>query len=212
MRWPAFLERAQADFLRIPTRAERRPLVGIVGEIYVRCNPFANSRVVEAIEALGGEAWLSPVSEWILYTAWVERYLARKQGVGPLQALGLLAKWRYYTGTERSMTRRLGPLLGDRIEPSMDAIMRAGGALLPPEFQGESVVTVGRAILFGEAGADLVVNCAPFGCMHGNITSAVLEQAGGLTRVPVVNVSYDGAGDNAVLAAFMHEARRRARG
>jgi predicted nucleotide-binding protein (sugar kinase/HSP70/actin superfamily) len=209
MDWPAFLEGAMVDFLRIPVRPRRRPLVGIVGEIYVRCNPFANSRIVDTIEKLGGEVWLSPISEWILYTAWVERYLARRRGLGPLKSLPLALKWRYFTGTEKAMTRRLGPLLGDRTEPSMDEIMRAGSALLPPEFQGESIVSVGRAILFGEAGADLVVNCAPFGCMHGNITSAVFEQSGDRTRAPVVNVSYDGTGDNAVLNAFMHEARRR---
>jgi predicted nucleotide-binding protein (sugar kinase/HSP70/actin superfamily) len=209
MRWPGFLEKAMAEFQKVPVRREPRPLVGIVGEIYVRCNPFANGRIVETIERLGGEAWLSPVSEWILYTAWIERFLARKRGEGPLKLLALAAKWKYFTGTEEAMSRRLTPLLGDRTEPPMDDIMRAGGALLPVEFQGESVVTIGRAVLFGERGADLVVNCAPFGCMHGNITSAVFEQAKDRTRVPVVNVSYDGTGDNSVLGAFMHEARQR---
>jgi len=209
MRWASFLAAAMADFLKIPVRREPRPLVGIVGEIYVRCNPFANSGVVNAVERLGGEAWLSPVSEWIVYTAWVERYLARKRKTGPLKSLPLALKWRYLTGTERAMLRRLGPLLGDRMEPSMEDIIRAGGPLLPQEFQGESIVTLGRAILFGEQGADLVINCAPFGCMHGNITSAVLEQTRDRTRAPVVDISYDGTGDNSILNAFMHEAWRR---
>jgi len=209
MRWPAFLEEAMGEFLRIPVGPGPRPLVGIVGEIYVRCNPFANGRLVETIERLGGEAWLSPVSEWILYTAWVERYLARRGGGGPVKLASLAAKWAYLTGTLKTMERRLGPLLGDRREPSMDEIMRACGDTLPPEFQGESTVTVGRAVLFGERGADLVVNCAPFGCMHGNITAAVFEQERPTVRVPVVNMSYDGTGDNALLSAFMHEARQR---
>lgn len=209
MRWPAFLERAMAEFCRVPVRSERRPLVGIVGEIYVRCNPFANGRIVETIEGLGGEAWLSPVSEWIFYTAWIERFLARKRRSGPRERLALAGKWAYFTRSEGAMSRRLSPLLGDRAEPPMGDIMRAGGAFLPPEFQGESVVTVGRAVLFGERGADLVINCAPFGCMHGNITAAVFEQEAGRIPVPVVNMSYDGTGDNSVLEAFMHEARRR---
>ncbi len=211
MAWAPFLEEAMTDFLRIPTRQESRPLVGIVGEIYVRCNPFANGGVINAVEKLGGEIWLAPVAEWILYTAWIERYLSRIKKRGLRKTLEIAAKWKYFSVTEHKIYRRLGPLLGERIEPSMDDIIKAAGDLLPPDFQGESILTVGRAVLFGESGADLVINCSPFGCMHGNITNAVFEQMRDVDRVPVVNISYDGTEEHSVLNAFMYEAWRKKR-
>ena len=51
------------------TGGPRKPLVGIVGEIYVRNNVFANEHVVRSIEKLGAEAWMAPLTEWVLFTS-----------------------------------------------------------------------------------------------------------------------------------------------
>ena len=45
-----------------------KPVIGMVGEIYTRANKFSNENVVLEVEALGGEAWMPPIAEWILYT------------------------------------------------------------------------------------------------------------------------------------------------
>ncbi len=42
-------------------------MIGVVGEIYIRSNRFSNEDVVRQIERLGGEAWVAPISEWLLY-------------------------------------------------------------------------------------------------------------------------------------------------
>ena len=41
--------------------------MGLVGEIYIRANNFSNEDVVREMEALGGEVWMPPIGEWILY-------------------------------------------------------------------------------------------------------------------------------------------------
>ncbi len=46
---------------KVKISRERKPLVGIVGEIYVRVNTFTNGKLIETVEAAGGEAWLSPL-------------------------------------------------------------------------------------------------------------------------------------------------------
>ena len=46
---------------------DRKPLIGIIGEIFVRSNKFSNEDIVRKIETHGGEAWLAPVEEWIYY-------------------------------------------------------------------------------------------------------------------------------------------------
>ncbi len=62
--------------------------------------------------------------------------------------------------------------------------------------------------MFKRDGAELIVNCAPFGCMHGNITSALFNQAADEFDVPVVNIAYDGVGDaNSVVKTFIEATR-----
>ena len=41
-------------------RSKPRPLIGVIGETYVRCNEFANNFLARSIERLGGEAFYSP--------------------------------------------------------------------------------------------------------------------------------------------------------
>ena len=54
-------------FLAIPRTGEQKPVVGIVGEIYIRSNRFGNNDLVRKVEEFGGEAWLAPITEWITY-------------------------------------------------------------------------------------------------------------------------------------------------
>jgi hypothetical protein len=44
-----------------------RPIIGLVGEIYVRSNRFSNLNVIGEVERMGGEVWMAPVYEWFLY-------------------------------------------------------------------------------------------------------------------------------------------------
>ncbi|MBN1222138.1 MAG: hypothetical protein JXB23_02735 [Candidatus Aminicenantes bacterium] len=209
MNWGEFLIEAMREFQKIPVDRSPRPLVGVVGEIYVRCNTYANSSIIEAIEKLGGEAWLSPLSEWILYTAWMERYLARRKKTSMREKLELALKWQFLSKKEHRFYRAVKPLLNNRKEPSIEETIRAAEQLLPTDFEGESILTLGRTILFQKDQADLVVNCSPFGCMHGNITSEIFERIREDIGIPVVTVFYDGMEDNTILSAYLHEVKER---
>lgn len=200
----ACLERLGA----IPESHDRRPLVGIVGEIYVRCNPFTNARVIEAVEHFGGEAWLSPLSEWFLYTAYLQKWRAR-QNLGGLVYRGLTnLRNRYMHGVERRMYRLADRWMHDRHEPDIEEVLASGMELLPLNFEGESILTVGRALQFIKQGASMIVNCAPFGCMPGTITSALLQQVQQKSGVPVVSIFYDGQKNlNEILGVYLRQVR-----
>ena len=43
-------------------RRKLRPLIGVIGETYVRCNEFANNFLARSIERLGGEVFIPPFS------------------------------------------------------------------------------------------------------------------------------------------------------
>ncbi len=191
----ALVRGARDEFLSIPRHDELRPLVGIVGEIYVRQNAFTNQDVVRRIEAAGGEAWNAPISEWLIYTAYLESWLLRERKGSLMDRISAHLRNRFFERDEASWQRHASPLLDDRVEPAIGGTLQEGGAWFPMEFEGESILTVGRAIEFMKAGASLVVNAAPFGCMPGTMTAGVFQEIERSYGIPVANMFYDGEGD-----------------
>jgi predicted CoA-substrate-specific enzyme activase len=203
---------AVARFAAVPRRREPKPLVGIVGEIYVRCDPFANEDVIGAIERFGGEAWLAPMSEWILYTAATQEISFWDRSRNPLKKLLADAKNRYLFRQEHRMLAAAGEYLADRREPDIFRVIKEGRRLLPPQFEGESILTLGRTACFAEQGAALVANCAPFGCMPGTITTAIFRRLSREMGLPVVSLFYDGhSNQNRRLEVFLQNAAPPAR-
>ncbi|HSA22263.1 MAG TPA: acyl-CoA dehydratase activase-related protein, partial [Myxococcota bacterium] len=197
----------------VPHRPGQKPLVGIVGEIYVRCNTFSNEDVVGAIERYGGEAWLAPMSEWIIYTATMQNLSFKDGGANPFKKWVSMLKNQYIFWQEHKMYRAAGEFLADRREPDMAAMLAEGFKLLPSEFEGEAVLTLARAAEFARQGACMVVNCAPFGCMPGTLTTAMFRELAPKLGLPVVGMFYDGHGNlNSRLEVFLRNAVDLARG
>lgn len=198
--WLNSLER----LARVPRSGPPKPLVGIVGEIYVRCNAFTNDRVIAEVERYGGEAWLAPLSEWFLYTTYLQKWRAGEDLRGLVYRGQSLVKNRYIQGVEHDLYRKASKWVSDRVEPDIESVLEAGRVYLPLNFEGEAILTAGRTVRFIEDGASLVVNCAPFGCMPGTITSAIFQDVQNRTGVPVVSMFYDGEGDlNSILGVYL---------
>lgn len=168
----------------------RKPIVGIVGEIFVRMNNFSNQHIVDVIELSGGEAWLAPMTEWIHY---VDELVARKNGSGS-KALSYI-KSHYLHKIERDIIALFSPILDDLEEPHIGEVLEKAQRFIPFEFEGEAILTIGRAKVFANQGVSLVANCAPFGCMPGRITSYIFQANPEFLNIPTVNLFFDGTGD-----------------
>jgi predicted CoA-substrate-specific enzyme activase len=208
----AALGRALRHMESIPRRHEPKPLVGVVGEIYVRCNSFANEDVIGAIERFGGEAWLVPMSEWILYTTAIQGISFKDRSRNFVKRWVALLKNRYIMNQEKHFMATAGDLLADRHEPPIAEVLDNGAKFFPINFEGEAILTVGRTVSFARQGAALVVNCAPFGCMPGTISTALFRQLSTQLGIPLVNLFYDGQGNqNARLEVFLSNAIQKMR-
>jgi predicted nucleotide-binding protein (sugar kinase/HSP70/actin superfamily) len=207
---PKILADTVAELVALPKHDGKKPLVGIVGEIFVRSDPYINGDLIRRIEALGGEAWLAPFAEWIFYTMNIRSRLV-EQSSGKLRQLAerarswlennlMFEKWekRYYAVAE--------PLLSRRREYPIDEVVAAGQKYLPWQFEGEAIITLGRAKLFVERdGAKAIVNASPMFCMPGTVTSSIFPKLEKELGVTVINNFYDGSGDpNKSLAPVMH--------
>ncbi len=198
------------ELAALPKDGAARPLVGVVGEIYVRCDPFLNNDVCRRIEELGGEAWLAPIGEWVFYTNHLRHLLVKEQEKGARAIVERARIWLetrlFFNRIEHHYYTLAAAVLRDRHEHPIDLVLEEGMRYLPWQFEGEAVLTLGRAALFVKRdGAKAIVNASPMFCMPGTITTSIFPQLEKDVNVPVVCNFYDGSGDpNQSLTPVMH--------
>ncbi len=97
-------------------------------------------------------------------------------------------------------------MLHDRREYPVAEVMEEGAKYLPWQYEGEAILTLGRAAFFVQRdGAKAVVNASPMFCMPGTITTSIFPKLEKELGVPIVCNFYDGSGDpNKSLVPVMH--------
>ncbi|UCH33264.1 MAG: CoA activase [Armatimonadota bacterium] len=201
------------DKIRVD-RSEPRPVIGVVGEIFVRAHRFSNNYVADEIQALGGEVWMAPVYEWFLYRNFRRSMRSWLDNDLKLWTKNLLMDWVMRRDEHRLVSPFHG-YLRNAEEPPTREVLGLSGPYLHRTFEGEAILTVGKAIDFVRKGAAGVVSTMPFTCMPGTIAHAIIkrvkEEEGGF---PFLNMVYDGteqASEDTRIEAFMHQAREYAR-
>jgi predicted nucleotide-binding protein (sugar kinase/HSP70/actin superfamily) len=178
-----------------------RPLIGVVGEIFCRLNPLTNEDVIRKIDALGGEAWLSGVGEWVWYVNCWE--LETLRIAGRRLSKDMFSTWLSCFVQRMDEARLSAPfhgMLSGREDPhKVEEILELAQPYLPWRGAlGEMVLSVGKAIYLQRKGVDGVVDVSPFGCMNGVVSEAVYPAVsrdnGG---IPIRNFYFDGSGSDA---------------
>jgi predicted nucleotide-binding protein (sugar kinase/HSP70/actin superfamily) len=206
------LRQARKDFEGIPIeKGRKKPIIGIVGEIYVRSNSFSNENVIREIEALGGETWLPPIGEWILYTNFtaLRSSLKHRRWSNFLQ---MLITNVYQKHDEHTLGRVFSGSLKNYPEPSTRETIRNAKPYLDYTFEGEAILSIGKAVDFTRKGVGGIVNVMPFTCMPGTIVNSLLKRLREVeSSIPVLNMAYDGqeqTNTRTRLEAFMYQVRQ----
>lgn len=187
-----------------------KPLIGIVGEIFVRLNRFANEDIIRKIEQFGGEAWIAPLTEWILYVNTIaKRRSLKKKSFSNL--LKVFLTDYYQKKDEHHLERLFKGQLRKFGEPKTRSIFRKAKPYLDSSFEGEAILSVGKTIDFAKRGASGIVNIMPFTCMPGTIVSTLLKRyREEHNNIPILNMAYDGQEQTNTLTrleAFMYQAK-----
>ncbi len=204
------LKQIRQSFDRIPVCVpENRLVIGIVGEIYTRANPTANASLVKHLETLGAEVWIPPVSEWILYTNFTAIRRARRNGAWK-ELLKLILKNYVQIRDMKRLEAAIGPLPSGR-EPGIREILKWASPFVSDEFEGESILSVGKAVSFLRHGVSGLINVMPLTCMPGTIVNALLARVRSqIGSRPFLSLTCDGqqeTGRLLRLEAFVHQAR-----
>jgi predicted CoA-substrate-specific enzyme activase len=179
------LARAATDFAAV--RDERpRPTVLVVGEIYVRCDPFANDFIIDKLNARGIRARLAPMSEWIEYSDFVGWFERRKGGAR--DRLSSFLQKRVRELVYGTVARRLGWPPRTTVADALEGASR----YVRKELEGEAVLTLGGPVHGWRRGEiDAVVSAGPLECMPNKIAESqffhVAEREGLLSLTLALN-------------------------
>jgi predicted CoA-substrate-specific enzyme activase len=187
-----------------------RPVIGVVGEIYVRSNRFSNENLVEQLEALGAEVRVPPVGEWIYYTnhcAKTRTWQRRKYGDYVTTVLTDFFQHRY----EKRLEDVFKGDLRNCHEPTTRELIELAAPYIDESFEGEAVLSVGKVIDYLKNGAHGIVNAMPFTCMPGTVVNAVLKSVRDEhASIPYMNMVFEGLEDTNMktrMEAFVYQAR-----
>jgi predicted CoA-substrate-specific enzyme activase len=206
------LRRASSDFNTVVvTREKRNPIIGVVGEIYIRSNRFSNEDLVKNIELLGGEVWLPPIGEWISYTNYTSKWRSFRIGdYRDFLATSLTNEVQKVI--EHWLTRNFTNSSGGHQEPGTEEIIRQATPYMHSSFEGEAILSIGKAVDFAQKGASGLINVMPFTCMPGTIVNAVLKRCReNHDNLPLLNIAYDGQKEGNTksrLEAFIYQVRQ----
>jgi predicted CoA-substrate-specific enzyme activase len=215
------LRRAQRDFAAVPRADDGspRPLIGLVGEFFVRIHDGSNQHVIRKLEKGGAEVWLAPATEFFAYANRIGGLLARDRwqdtrAWADMQLALARALFTRVAGREehRLFSATLPYLEGlDDIGP--DEVIEEGSRYVHPSFGGEAICSMGKATDFAGRRLDGIVSVAPFNCMPG-MTVTMLSQAfrRDHDNLPFLNLDYDGfvdASRDAKIASFMSQVKER---
>jgi predicted nucleotide-binding protein (sugar kinase/HSP70/actin superfamily) len=188
-----------------------KPVVGVVGEIYTRANQFSNENAVREIEALGGEVWMPPIGEWLLYVTHSSKHSALVNRRFR-ELLTVCLEERVQKKDEHRLEEIFHGSIKNLTEPTIPETLEMAKDYLHPSFEGEAILSMGKSSDFVRKGACGLVNIMPFTCMPGTVVNSLFK----LFRerhdnIPFLNLAYDGQEQTHTrtrLEAFMYQVRQ----
>jgi len=204
------LEEAGEDFSRIPhANGIRKPVIAVVGEVFMRDNPFCCGFVEEKLEALGAETIQGPFAEWVIYST--VRYWRDSWWRGDIKGL---FKSRVQQYAQKHIEKKLRNAVKDYVELereiSVKEMFKRTDPYIHHDYDGDPVASIGGASGLYETGISGVAHIMPFTCMPGTLICAVTNDfRKDHSNLPWENIPYEGQEDSGLdtrLQAFMHQA------
>jgi predicted nucleotide-binding protein (sugar kinase/HSP70/actin superfamily) len=190
------LLRARCQFRKLAVQFDpKRPLIGVVGEIFCRLNEFSNRDLVRRLENAGAEVWMNDVAEWIWYTNVGQFRALQLHGRRiSLEALGAHVRVHIQQKDEQALLAIFREDFRGYEEPEhIQDVLDCAEPYLPSfGANGEMVLNVGKSVYFAHKGLDGVIDISPFTCMNGIVGEAIYprisrDNAG----IPIRNFYFD---------------------
>ncbi len=199
-------------FSQIPlSNGKRKPVVAIVGEIFMRDNDFCSGHLVARLEKFGAETWIAPFAEWLSYST--IRYTRDSKWKGDFKGVIKSKLQEYFQESiAKKITRQFHGLFDEDKEIAVKDMLNACGPYVHRHYDGDPALNLGTSAILADRGISGIANILPFTCMPGTIVAAVSDQLRkDKDNIPYVSIAYDGQEDASIklrLQAFMHQAHQ----
>lgn len=202
----------------------RKPLIGIVGEIYLRTHVRSNQDLIRIIEKHGGEVVNASITEWVNFicyynlkkiSAQLRLTLKQFNFRNVFSILKKVIKFRlelfYQELRQKQAYDRIIPLLdieNDHRVSHLDEVLEKEG-LYSFKLGTEAGLSIAGILEYAREGFNGVVNVYPFTCMPSTTTSAIINPVMNEMGVPYLDTPYDSSfqpGREAAIRTFMYQA------
>jgi predicted nucleotide-binding protein (sugar kinase/HSP70/actin superfamily) len=203
-----------------------KPLIGIVGEIYLRSHVHANQELIRELEKYGAEVVNASIAEWMNYTSY-DRLREAKIGLRlNLKKGRLIALRKYIRGLvnfggdlfyqefrQRQIYKRVRKIMDmaeDHRLGHLEELLKEND-LFSFDVGTEACLSIAGILEYARQGYNGVVNVYPFTCMPSTTTSAIVKPLMNQLGVPYLDTPYDSSfqpGREAAIRTFMYQAQQ----
>jgi predicted nucleotide-binding protein (sugar kinase/HSP70/actin superfamily) len=203
-----------------------KPLIGMVGEIFLRMHRGANQDLIRVLERHGAEVVNASMGEWLNYVSYDGlRQAKRKLRLGlrlfrPRQvseslreALGFGINLLFQERTQQAVFKRARKRLdiaADHRIGHLEKILNASGDF-SFDIPTEACLSIPGILHCARSGYNGVVNVYPFTCMPGMTTSAVVRPILNQLGLPFLDTPCDDSlqpNRETAVRTFMYQARQ----
>ena len=187
----------------------RKPVIAVVGEIFMRDNPYCSGFVKDRLEDLGAETIMAPIREWIELSSvrWAEESGWRGEVLNVVKAK-LQAFFQHRIGA-RFEHELEEDIEAERIIP-VEEILQLCDPYIHRDYVGDPPLALGAAAGLARTGISGVAAILPFTCLPGTIVASLSSAfRKDHDDLPWVDIAFDGQEDTGIatrLQAFVHQA------
>ncbi len=201
-----------------------KPLIGIVGEIYLRSHVHSNQDLIKVLERYGAEVVNASIAEWVNYVTYSKlreakselrlsiKQLRLNNIIRYLKSIGRFSAELFYQEWRQKQVYRFAnaliDLAGDHKVAHLEEILKEDD-LFSFDVGTEACLSISGILQYAREGYNGVVNVYPFTCMPSTVTSAVISPVMNGLGVPYLDTPYDSSIQpyrEAAIRTFMYQA------
>ena len=200
-----------------------KPLIGIVGEIFLRMHVQSNQDLIRDLEKHGAEVVNSSLAEWVNYISYgqlrenkinfrlnLRQFNFKRLKTDLQRMLNFGSELFYQELKQKQFYRRVSKSIDIEHDHKVHHLKRLlhKEDIFTFDVTTETCLSIAAILQFAEEGYNGIVNVYPFTCMPGMTTSAIVKPIMNKRRIPYLDTPYDGSlqpGRDTAIRTFMHQ-------
>lgn len=182
------------DFENLEIKNEKKPRVGLVGEILVKYHPAANNNMAEFIEKAGAEMVIPGLSEFFLYCGYGREFEHRYLAGGQKQRITGNLFVKYVEHYRDDMRAALKGSKRFKASPTIYEMAESVRPILSLcNHTGEGWLLTAEMVELIEEGANNIICMQPFACLPNHITGkGMIKSLKEIyPQINIVTIDYD---------------------